>query len=302
MIGDISDLGINWSVPCADAADYASFEAGQGEGIVRHNGVDWRRVRPFFYRPLLPFQVFDPSHVSGPFLARLGGMQYAVANPALANSKLNLLVFENASEYSVDELDRYERRDIRRALKLFRVNQSLDVSEFKRDAFPVYLSFFGRTGYRYKTERRTKTGFANWAESVFNRPNPPLVLGAFRNGSLAAVGIAYQVGGTFLYFSFFCDTESLRLHVTGVMLHTMRQTAASCGAKEIFIGLRTKSSDFYIDRGCRVRPQPAKLALSPIARLILRRFMPRAFTALSGSLATSPKQSIPPEGRVILTE
>ena len=301
MIGDISDLDINWSVPCANAADYASFEAGQGEGIVCHKGIQWRRVRPFFYRPLLPVQVFDPG-LSGPALARLGGMQYAVANQAAANSKLNLLVFENASEYSVDKLDRFERRDIRRALKTFRVNQILDASEFKREGFAVYRSFFKRTGYRYKTERRTESGFATWAEAVFNRPNPPLVLGAFRQGTLAAVAMGYQVDSTFLYFSFFCDTDSLKLHVTGLMLHAMRQTATACGANEIFIGLRTKSSDFYIGRGCSVRAQPAKLVLNPIARLVIRRYLPRTFTALSGSQAVSPKQSMPTGSRVILTE
>ena len=41
--------------------EYAAFQQNVGEKLVRLDGFWWRRVRPCFYRPLVPFREFSAT-------------------------------------------------------------------------------------------------------------------------------------------------------------------------------------------------------------------------------------------------
>lgn len=270
--------------------EFAAYEHSHGNRVIPANGVFWRRVRPFFYRPFLPYLEYQPQLVSGPFMAFIGGYQHATPPHAPVNSVLNLLICEEPASYSLGDLDRHERREIKRAAEVFTVSLVSDVNEFKTKAYRVYRSFYDRTKYGYKSERRYEGHFSKWAESLFQNPKT-IVLGAFRKDrTLGAVGIWHLIEGTLVYSTFFCDTESLRMHVTGLMLHTMREAAAGCLViKQIFIGNYKPSSaagvdDFYLARGCKLARKPALLHLNPWASLFLKRLLPKQYEQLIGGI------------------
>jgi CRISPR/Cas system CSM-associated protein Csm2 small subunit len=272
------------------AEEFAQFRSCLGEDIIPANGTFWQRIRPCFYRPLLPYQEYPPQSVSGPGLAFFGGFQHAIPPDGRATSFMNLLLFEDLKSYSLGGLDRHERRQIKRAAEAFTVSLVTDVNEFKAQAYTVYRSFYERTKYNYKAERQHEGNFTKWAEVLYQYPKV-IVLGAYdKNRELGAIGVWHLVDDTLIYSTFFCDTKSLKMHVTGLMLHTVRDAAAGCQAiKQIFRGYYKNSGaksvdDFYFARGCKLVRKPAWLQLNPLIAFGLKRFAPEQYGRLIGDL------------------
>ena len=268
--------------------EFARFRTSFGESIIPVNGVFWRPVRPLFYRSVLPYQEYAPGSVRGPVMAAFGGFQHAVPPGARTNSFLNFLIFEDPKSYSVATLKGNDRREIKRAAGEFTVSPVMDVNEFKRQAYLVYRSFYERTKYEYKSNRRYEENFSKWADLLFQHPKV-IVLGAYnRDRELGAIGVWHLVQETLIYSMFFCETESLKKHVPGLMLHVMRETASSCHAiKQIYIGNIKNSSasgvdKFYLARGCNLVRKPAWLQLNPLTAFGLQRFAPGLYARLLG--------------------
>jgi hypothetical protein len=274
--------------------EFAGFRHSLGERVLQANGVFWRQVRPCFYRPILPYQEYPPGSVSGPVMAGLGGFQHAAPSGARTNSFLNLLIFEDLKSYSVGDLKGNDRREIKNAAETFTISLVTNVMEFKTQAYPVYRSFYERTKYEYKSERRYEDNFSKWADLLFQH-SKVIVLGAYgKNRQLVAIGVWLLVQDTLIYSMFFCETESLKKHVPGLMLHAMRETASGCpGIKQIYIG-NIKSSPasgvdkFYLARGCKLVRKPAWLQLNPLTAFVLKRFSPGQYGRLIGDIKGLP--------------
>ena len=258
------------------------------------NGVFWRSVRPLFYRPILPYQEYPPGSVNGPAMAAVGGFQHTVSPGARTNSFLNFLMFEDPKSYSVGDLQGNERREIKHAAETFTVSLVTDVEEFKTQAYSVYRSFYERTKYEYKSERRYEDNFSKWADLLFQHPKI-IVLGAYnQDRELGAIGVWHLVQDTLIYSMFFCETESLKKHVPGLMLHAMRESAAGCPTiKQIYIGNIKNSAaagvdKFYLARGCKLVRKPAWLQLNPLTTFGLKRFAPGQYGRLVGEIEGRP--------------
>jgi hypothetical protein len=296
--------------------EFAQIRRSFGDRVISANGLFWRQIRPFLFRPLLQYREYPPQTVTGPRLAYVGGLQYAVPPETQSNSFLNLLIYDNREPYSLDVLKKEERRQIRRATEVFTVSLMTDVEEFESKAFGVYRSFYDRTQYEFKSERRDKKKFSWWAHALFQHPKV-IVLGAYnQNRELAAIGVWYLVEDTLTYSTFFCESKSLKLHVPSLMLHVMREAAAACpGVRQIFVGsykfsMAAGVDNFYLLRGCKLVRKPAWLQLNSVARICLKRFAPEQFSRLVGNIqgawgepafeqgTPSPK----PEARVTSTE
>jgi hypothetical protein len=269
--------------------EYADFERAQGEQICRASGIYWRRVRPLFYRPLLPFREYGEV-VKRPTLASgLGGCQWAVPthSKSTANSFLNVLLFQQTASYSLSTLDATRRRQARRALEQFAFRPIRDREQFEREAYPVYVSFYRRTAYGFRVERRRPRGFRRWAELLFSFPKV-VVLGAYRRGKLGAVSVSEQVEDTLIFSTFFCDDASLSLHVSGGMLHSVREAAATCPhIRQIFAGAYRGGNGvdrFYLLRGCAVAMRPAYLRVNALAEIVLRHFLSGQYRQLLGQI------------------
>lgn len=282
--------------------EFARFTRSFGKRVILANGVHWRQVRFCFYRPLLPYQEYPPQSVSGPAMARFGGFQHAVPPEVRTNSFLNLLICERPSAYSLSDLGGNPRREIKRAADIFTVSMITDVEEFKACAYPVYRSFYDRTKYEYKSERRNEVDFSKWADLLFQHPKV-IVLGAYdKNRRLGAIGVWHLVEDTLVYSMFFCETEFLKRHVPGFMLHVMREAAAGCQSiKQIFLGNYKSSAargvdNFYFLRGCKLIRKPAWLHINPLTGFCLQRFAPEQFDQLVGDIPVAGGGSEPKPG------
>jgi hypothetical protein len=283
-------------------AEFAGFERNQGEQIVEVNNIYWRQVRPFFFRPLLPFREYQPEAAAPPLRSHFGGCQFAVPRGSRANSFLNVLLFRNAETYSPAALDAPDRRQIRSAAKAFTIREITDVNEFKEKAFPIYGSFYQRTKYSYKNARLKQSEFSRWAESLFHFKKL-LILGACRNERLEAISISQLVDDTVVYSTLFYSAVALRLNVSSLLLHSLRQSVASGRqAGQIFVGMYKYGAarginDFYLGRGCSLVQKPAFLRVNPLVMSLLRAFRPGDRMKLVGTIEdtripTSPLSQI----------
>lgn len=260
-----------------------------GLRVCEVGGSFWHEVRPFFFRSLWPFHPRVHGTVPIPARARLGACQYPVPAGSPHNSNLNLFVFPDAAAYSLARLARKPRKQVRLAGKEFVIRQITDPREFKRQARLVYQDFYNRTRYRTGRERRAEEGFSTWTDALYRIPGV-LVLGGYRSGELGGVSLSFRVGDVVNYASFFCDDRSLRLHLSDLMLHTIRESAGTtAGVTRVFAGSYKGVQgldEFKRFRGATLLRQPAWLEVNPLAGAFLRWFLPRQHAQLLGALGS----------------
>ena len=269
-------------------AELAAFEEILGKRPVPGGSNRWSPVRPFFFRPLPRFQEIPKDRVKPPWFSRLGGYQHVVPAGNESNSFINCLMFEHPSSYSLASLDYNRKRQVRLAARHFDIRPMEEVEDFKRKAYPVYLSFLERTRYQYGSQRKDESVFRWWADQVF-KSGKVNVLGGFRQDVLGGVSMSLLVEDTLHFSMFFCDTDSLRLGLPDLMLHAIRLLAAgNPQIARIFVGMHRGGGgldDFYRLRGCSIVRKPARLYLNPVTNLVLRHVFRNQFARLQGDTA-----------------
>lgn len=265
--------------------EYAKLARGNGARLFKVNGIWWRKVGLFFYRPLFPFVRIDPKSIKAPTASFLGGYQHLVQDSCTYNSHMNFLVFDNIHTYSIKNISCNYRKNIKRASKNLIVRKIDNLEELATAGYRIYMSFYNRTGYFWRRDRTDRKVFTRWAQNIFTFPKI-MILGAYHNGELTAVGISYLVEDIIMYDTFFCDTTSLKLRAPELMLHIIREMASQClDAKYLYMGLpgRKKSiDDFKISRGCRIIAEPAYFKVNPVALLLTKRFRKEDYKKLIG--------------------
>jgi hypothetical protein len=279
---------------------FIAFQRLMGLKIVEVDGNYWCEVRPFFYRPLPVSRIVPHGSPSVPSGSKFCGAQYAVDSTAHANSYLNRLAFENKPGYSLDSLQRNWKRKVRLAAKELVIQPIPTAIEFTREAHSAYLSFYERTRYDVRTERRDPAYFAGWSDALYRIPNI-LILGGFRGGKLGGVSLSLLLNRTLFYSTFFCDDDSLGRHLPDLMLHTIRESAsASPAIDEIYASMYKGGlglDAFYLKRGAKIVQQPAHLKLNPLVRFVLQQMFPRQYAQILGQMSEQPRQETPPEDR-----
>ncbi len=301
--GGISDDSVircgDWQLQPMSPTEHAAYERATGAVIAEAGGVFWRRVRPFFYRPLLPFLPLDISTVQPPLAAHWGGWQCVVTDPRGANSSVAFLMFQNSETYCLGVLGKKRRWETRTAMRFFSV-RPLARAEELFPAHEFFVEFQRRTGYRYRDDRVDPQRFTVWAGDVFRHPKV-MVLGAFDGPCLQAVGIVHRVGDTMIYSTFFAGGEALRRHVASLMLHVVRSLAAAQpDVRLIYVGMKkwggdASVDDFYLQRGAEVVTRPAYASVHPVIGWCLRRFRPDLMQRILG---VSPSAVRPAETSV----
>lgn len=264
--------------------EYAQLQSILGMPLVKQGDVYWRRVRPFFYRPLLSFQSYNLDMKSITF-GKFRGFQYAVNDTAHANSTLNFLVVNPVNDYSLAKVSHNRRRLIKEAMKSFTIEEVVNQNIIKEQGHKVYLSFFERTQYQYKHQRLRESFFHQWVEGIFNS-HKSLVLGGFDQQTLVAVSISFWLGDTILYSSFFSETNAHKQGVGELMFHRLREIAAQTpNVQEILVRPYQGGNgmdEYYLKRGCQIVRKPACLVLNPMTHLLLRSLLPKKYAFLCG--------------------
>ena len=277
---DVMDiLNRQMSVP-----EYAALERAFGAAVICKAGVYWRRVRPFFYRPLVPLQQLDPETTPRP-ASWPRGCKFAVGDPASANSTMSFLVYDDPREYSIEKLGHNRRQKISRAAKSFRVRRIVEFDELREHGHRAYLSFFRRTNYGYKSDRASRAGFDRWVDTLARFPKA-IVLGAYRPDGLCAVSVSYWVEDTLWCASLFSDSDAANQGIGEVMLHELRQIAArQPGIGRIVMRPYRGGNNhdqYYMIRGCKIVRFPARLEIHPVIRFFVKRLLPKLYATMCG--------------------
>ena len=280
-------MSIHWQK--MTTTEFAAFDGILGRHSIVVDGIFWTEVRPLFYRPLSPYQQISAGQVKLPASAWLGGFQHAVPPTENSNSFMNLLLFQQAETYSLESLSVQHRRQVKAAAKQIVVRPITDREEFKAGAYATYLSFYERTRYPFGSQRINRDVFNWWADELFKVPKA-LILGGFLQGRLSGVSISLLVEETLRYPTVFCNTESLRAHLSSFMLHAVRAAVAEqrC-ARRIFVGLCKAGSErsvdqFYLQRGCDQVRLPSRLQLNPLTAFGLKKFASETYGRLIGNI------------------
>ena len=263
---------------------YAAFERACGAELRLVNGQWWRRVAPFFFRPLNPLEKIPPQPSCYPSQSRWGGIQHAVPDPRAGNCYMNFFIYENLQDYDLSQLDERRRRETCLSLNHFRAELIPDWTTFRREAYPVYWEFYNRTGYNYRKQRLNPKGFTQWARALFAFPEIQ-VLGVYHQSQLVAVNISYRLGDVIFDDTLFSNNFSLKLHVTNFILHTLRAAAAQSDARWLNRGgttTRRSLDQSKVLRGCRMVAMPARLKANPLALIGLRLFRAPQYRRLLG--------------------
>jgi len=265
--------------------EYADYEGGNGTKLIKIDQVWWRAVRPFFLRPLFPFQRLARDKANPPFLSCLFGYQHPVIEGEPSNSYINIIVFDQIHDYSLDALKKEKRYKIKKGLQNLTVKRIEDYREFVDEGFRVYMSFFERTRYKWKNDRVRREGYVNWAKNVFRFPQI-VIHGAYLNGELSAVNISYLVEDVIIDAAFFSTTEALKKGSSEVTWHAVRESAAQThDARYIYEGpLSDKRSldDSKIFRGCKIYCLPAHYSINPAWRFLLKTVSKTALARILG--------------------
>lgn len=267
--------------------EYAALESAHGAVVTKVDGIWWRRVRPFFYQPLFPFLEIVPHSKKIPPAGHLGGYQHVVPGPDMGNSWRNFVIWDEVRGYSIDSVGRHRRNTIKKGMKVFTVREMRDPEEFIAQAYPVYLSFYERTRYRYKNERTDKKYFAQWARTLYRFPKVK-ILGAYHNDQLSAMDVTYVVEGVLIEATSFSKTEHLKYQVADLMAHVLREKATACPNVDfLYEGAATGNRGIdqsKLNRGCKIVSKPAFYRLNPLAFLVLKSCMKNAYEKLLGSV------------------
>jgi hypothetical protein len=265
--------------------EYANIHAQLGAKLICHNGVFWRRVRPLFYRPLLPVEAVQLSAAVSP-VTWPSGFQYVVTDLALANSTMNFLMLFDLPSYSLGELTHKRRQLIHRASRQFHVRLIHDPRELQQHGHRIYLSFYERTHYPYKSDRRTKTTFDQWVTTLFSNPKT-ILLGGFSADGMEAYMVSYCVNQTLVCSTLVCESAAMHNKLGELMFHEMRLLASQLpGIKEIFVRTYQGGNSldqYYLLRGCQLVRKPARMVIYSPIQLFLRRFMPKKYELLCGA-------------------
>ena len=265
--------------------EYAEHERNNGATLEKVEGVWWKAIRPFFYRPLFPYAKLDPGTVKPPAKSVFGGYQHAVTRLDGANSYLNLFQFQDIHAYSIESAGKTLRKHIRKAAGSLCVREISDLDHFIADAYPVYLEFYARTGYRWRKDRTQQESFAEYSRRLFSFPKV-LVWGVYAGERLVGVNLSYVVQDVVFDASMFATSEALKMGASDLLWHVLRERASTIpGINYIFEGMPTGHAGVdrsKILRGCHVSALPAYYRLNPLVHCVVKRLGKQALFKIKG--------------------
>ncbi|MGH9512787.1 MAG: hypothetical protein ACRD2U_11700 [Terriglobales bacterium] len=273
------------SWPSMSVDRYAGFEAATGVKVARIGGIWWQQVRPFLFRPLLPFKKYDVEAVKKG-LGRIAVFQSAVEDGQSSNSHLNPVVYEKPQNYDSEKLHRMARRSLKKAFQnSITLSCAADEEEFSKLAYPVYLSFYKRTRYRFNTSRREREKFGRWAHALFQFPEV-IVLCACVGQEFIAFEVACLVGNTLILKTLVTSDRALRLGAPDLLLHCYRSGARDHPQIRLIydsmLSANSGLNNYKVMRGATVLALPAFLNIRPSVLWMIRKASPSVYEKLLG--------------------
>ncbi len=267
--------------------EYAQLEQKTGSRLIKKGNIWWREVRPFFYRPLLPFASYTCEETVRLFpLWQMA--QFPVKEKSRANSQLHMIVFDDIQSYQIDSLDKDRRRDLRKAIQNgVSIQQIHEPNPFISQAYPVYLSFYHRTQYEYQKNRNQKEAFADWVHTLLSSPDVYL-LGSYLEEELIAILVCCIVDRILIAKSLINSEKSIPLRAQDLLLHYTREELAKKRNVTLFysgmLDRKPGINNFKLWRGAKIVSLPSHLKMPSPAKSVLKIFKQSEYAFLIGKL------------------
>ena len=252
--------------------EFAMYQKDEGTKVLKIDGIWWRKVRPFFYRPINPFVEIRPFSRNFPFNCFRRGFQHVVPSDCESNSSFNFFIYDNLQNYSFDILSTKRRNTIRKGIKHLTAKPLKDISEFTKEAYKIYYSFFQRTNYKYFKKYLHPKNFESWAKTLFSYPKITII-GIYHQKYLSAISISCLVDDIIFYDYFFSYKEIQKFQVTDFVTHFIRNAAASTQAKYIFMSMpsgKRSLDQSKLNRGIKLLKKPAYINVNSSVLLFLK--------------------------------
>jgi hypothetical protein len=265
---------------------YAELDIAIGEKVTRVNDTWWRQVRPYFYRPIIPFEEFDPYIIKSGF-SKSAIYQHAVHNGQSSNSYLNYIFYPN-EDYSFKKLSKNNQRKIKQAVVNGLSIREIDDSQDNiKKAYFIYKEFYERTKYSYGRKRLDFEIFSKWFRTVKRKTNAT-ILGVFlREKIMVAFEISCMVGSTVILKEAYNSEIALKMRSSDFILDFYRRVAAKRpDIKILFDGNVCKKesiNNFKIERGAKIMTLKAYLHIHPLILYGIKILNKNIYIRLMGS-------------------
>lgn len=255
-----------------DIETFAHLERATGAHVIYHGGVWWRRIKPFYSRPLHLLCTFSADTGGPPFFYRAVGYDHAVPDAGEANAFLPLMLLQDISGYDLKLLSAAKRNQIRQGLRQVEVRRLDDIRELVEQGPEINRSNLTRWG----GDRRGYLDERMWRQTIerTHALGARETWGAYVNGRLVAYLRAYVLDGTVYITQRRSHTEYLRYRPNDALTHTViMDWQARSEVKNVIYGLESKKqslTNYKKEFGFEVVKLPIYRWINPVVRYLAK--------------------------------
>jgi hypothetical protein len=263
-----------------------------GDSIHLHDGVWWRRVKPFFYQPAFYLQSIPLGSASPDRLKAVLGYHHRVPDSLPCNSRYGVLINQHVKDYSLEVLPGEERRIIKKFYGQLSVKKVSDVDDLLTDGYQAYVSFRKRTGWG--KDKSDYTVFSMWIRKSFEL-GKRFFLGVYHDETLIAFSNPHAVEGVAGLQVVISHSDYLKFRPNDLLFHALMtmsrnspQVHTAHGGPE---SVKPSLDRFKMKYGFEVVRYPFHLWLNPLVEPLLRLFYRKKYDNLVGARANGGNES-----------
>jgi hypothetical protein len=259
--------GLQFAV--TDQEELAREQAAAGERVHLHDGVWWRDLRYGFCHPCFSLREIDHREVRPLIMRSPAGYMHVAAAGSPVNSVCRLILRERMQQYSLQQVDKKKRNEVRAGLARLEVRPVTHLEDLIRDGYGVYVSCRERTAWGADKTRRS--AYESWITRAFRRPKR-MVLGAYRQGKLVAFMLPSVVYNVACISYIASHTDSLSAYPNDALYHAFLCIARQTPGIEIanFGPISSKATlDNFKLHYAHVRAMPSYMWINPALRLLV---------------------------------
>lgn len=256
------------------AEEYVEYTREKGTKIIETNGIYWARARPFFYQNI---PVLSPVDASPSQLLRVMSKGSYLAVLMHSSNRANRLTVRSVcddTEYRLEKLSKYGRRDVSKGLRNCSVRQ-IDLDFLAREGNEINRSAMTRHGGSSSTDMSSPSKWRRKMDTC-KRYDDIEAWGAFVGNSLAAYVLCIVIEDYCNINNFMSHTRFLSYCPNNALIYTMtREMLGRPGVKRVEFGTTgdiASLANFKERMGYRRAPFPFRLMVNPLARPLLSRF------------------------------
>ncbi len=224
-----------------DIETFARAEvAAHGSRVVFHDGIWWKRGRPFYSWPLNFLKAFPRGKARPPFLSRVIGYWHVVPTEAEANAKLHsMFLIRDISLYDLGRLSSKKRNQIRRGLERVEIRKMDNVRDLLEQGVEINRSALLRQGWADPSSTRWFVDEKLWRQEIerTHEFGARESWGAYCSGRLVAWMQAFEVEGIVKITNAMSHSAYLSYYPNDALFYTfLMDCRARPGVTSVFFG------------------------------------------------------------------